>query len=115
MVVVQVTIEDPFDQQDWANWSNITADAGIQVCAALPSVMHHPTPTPSSLSVSALSSNLPRTGQIVGDDLTCTNPELIKRAIDEKAANCLLLKVNQIGSITVRPSPSRPRVPHNHP
>jgi enolase len=38
--------------------------------------------------------------QIVGDDLTCTNMSLIKRAVEEKAANALLLKVNQIGSIT---------------
>jgi len=38
--------------------------------------------------------------QIVGDDLTVTNPTKIARAVDEKAANALLLKVNQIGSIT---------------
>ena len=38
--------------------------------------------------------------QIVGDDLTVTNPTKIKRAIDEKACNALLLKVNQIGSIS---------------
>jgi enolase len=36
----------------------------------------------------------------VGDDLTVTNPVKIKRAVDEKAANALLLKVNQIGTIT---------------
>jgi len=38
--------------------------------------------------------------QIVGDDLTVTNPKRIKTAIDKKACNCLLLKVNQIGSVT---------------
>ena len=38
--------------------------------------------------------------QVVGDDLTVTNPLFIERAIEEKSANCLLLKVNQIGSIT---------------
>jgi len=38
--------------------------------------------------------------QVVGDDLTVTNPVKIARAIDEKSANSLLLKVNQIGSIT---------------
>jgi len=38
--------------------------------------------------------------QIVGDDLTVTNPVKIARAIDEKSCNALLLKVNQIGSIT---------------
>jgi enolase len=38
--------------------------------------------------------------QIVGDDLTVTNPSRIQTAIDKKACNCLLLKVNQIGSVT---------------
>mmetsp|Transcript_9809 Transcript_9809/g.18796 ORF Transcript_9809/g.18796 Transcript_9809/m.18796 type:complete len:460 (-) Transcript_9809:106-1485(-) len=64
-----VTIEDPFDQDDWANWSKIVAAVGDKV-------------------------------QIVGDDLTVTNPIKIKQAVEEKAANCLLLKVNQIGSIS---------------
>jgi len=64
-----VTIEDPFDQDDWSNWSKFTADVGEKV-------------------------------QIVGDDLTVTNPSIITRAIKEKACNCLLLKVNQIGSIS---------------
>merc|ERR1712183_723011 len=62
-----VTIEDPFDQDDWENWSKITDATDIQ---------------------------------IVGDDLTVTNPSKIQEAIEKKAANCLLLKVNQIGSIT---------------
>jgi len=64
-----LTIEDPFDQNDWTNWSKITAAMGEAV-------------------------------QIVGDDLTVTNIDFIKKAVDEKAANCLLLKVNQIGSIS---------------
>ena len=64
-----VTIEDPFDEDDWSNWSKFTAKNG-------------------------------KTFQIVGDDLTVTNIEKIGRAIDEKACTCLLLKVNQIGSIT---------------
>jgi enolase len=38
--------------------------------------------------------------QVVGDDLTVTNPIKIKRAIEEKSCTCLLLKVNQIGSIS---------------
>ena len=38
--------------------------------------------------------------QIVGDDLTVTNPKRIQMAVDKKACNCLLLKVNQIGSVT---------------
>uniref|UniRef100_A0AAQ5YLH6 phosphopyruvate hydratase n=1 Tax=Amphiprion ocellaris TaxID=80972 RepID=A0AAQ5YLH6_AMPOC len=62
-----VSIEDPFDQDDWPAWSQFTASVGIQ---------------------------------IVGDDLTVTNPRRIQRAVDDKACNCLLLKVNQIGSVT---------------
>ncbi|XP_067946965.1 enolase-like [Watersipora subatra] len=38
--------------------------------------------------------------QVVGDDLTVTNPKRVQQAIDEKSCNCLLLKVNQIGSVT---------------
>lgn len=62
-----VSIEDAFDQDDWAAWSKFQAQTDIQV---------------------------------VGDDLTVTNPERIKTAIEKKACNCLLLKVNQIGSVT---------------
>ncbi|MEV0277664.1 phosphopyruvate hydratase [Streptomyces sp. NPDC050610] len=38
--------------------------------------------------------------QIVGDDLFVTNPERLGRGIEEGAANALLVKVNQIGSLT---------------
>jgi len=38
--------------------------------------------------------------QIVGDDLLVTNTEYIVRAIKEKAANSVLIKLNQIGSLT---------------
>lgn len=38
--------------------------------------------------------------QIVDDDLTVTNIKILKKAIEEKAGNALLLKVNQIGSLT---------------
>ncbi|GAB5553981.1 MAG: phosphopyruvate hydratase [Saprospiraceae bacterium] len=38
--------------------------------------------------------------QLVGDDLFVTNTERLQRGIDEKAANSILIKVNQIGSLT---------------
>jgi enolase len=38
--------------------------------------------------------------QIVGDDLLVTNEQFVRRAIKEKAANALLFKVNQIGTLT---------------
>jgi len=62
-----VSIEDPFDQDDWEAWSNLTGSVDIQ---------------------------------IVGDDLTVTNPERITTAIEKKACNALLLKVNQIGTVS---------------
>jgi len=64
-----VTIEDPFDQDDWDNWTTLCHDVGKEV-------------------------------QIVGDDLTVTNPVKITEAVEKGSANCLLLKVNQIGSIS---------------
>ena len=38
--------------------------------------------------------------QIVGDDLLVTNPERVRKAIDEQACNALLVKLNQIGTLT---------------
>jgi len=64
-----ITIEDPFDQDDWAAWKSFTQKVGG--------------PT-----------------QVVGDDLTVTNVSRVQKAIDDKACNALLLKVNQIGSLS---------------
>jgi enolase len=64
-----VSIEDPFDQDDWASYTKLTKAIGDKV-------------------------------QIVGDDLLVTNVKRIKEGIEKKAVNALLLKVNQIGSIT---------------
>ena len=38
--------------------------------------------------------------QIVGDDIFVTNPEFIRRGVKEKAANSVLIKLNQIGTVT---------------
>jgi enolase len=38
--------------------------------------------------------------QLVGDDLFVTNPAILKRGIDNKVANAILIKVNQIGTVT---------------
>src|SRR5690606_2546606 len=48
----------------------------------------------------ALTAELGDKIQIVGDDLFVTNPERIARGIAEKAANAVLVKVNQIGTLT---------------
>merc|ERR1712224_684696 len=64
-----VSIEDPFDQDDWETYSKFQKEIGDKM-------------------------------QIVGDDLLVTNPKRVAKALDCKACNALLLKVNQIGSIT---------------
>lgn len=38
--------------------------------------------------------------QVVGDDILVTNPLRVKKAIENKTVNALLLKVNQIGTVT---------------
>ena len=48
----------------------------------------------------SMTANIGKDVQVVGDDLTVTNPVKIKRAIEEKSCNALLLKLNQIGSVT---------------
>ncbi len=64
-----VSIEDPLGEDEWADWTAITAELGAKV-------------------------------QIVGDDHYVTNTSRIMRGIEEKTANALLVKVNQIGSLT---------------
>jgi enolase len=49
---------------------------------------------------SALSRELGDRVQLVGDDLFVTNPERLRRGIDEGVANSILVKVNQIGTLT---------------
>ncbi|WP_131103631.1 phosphopyruvate hydratase [Ornithinimicrobium sufpigmenti] len=48
----------------------------------------------------AITAELGEKVQLVGDDLFVTNPERLQRGISEKAGNALLVKVNQIGSLT---------------
>ncbi|MFK5582028.1 MULTISPECIES: phosphopyruvate hydratase [unclassified Serinicoccus] len=48
----------------------------------------------------AITERLGASVQLVGDDLFVTNPERLQRGISEGAANALLVKVNQIGSLT---------------
>ena len=68
-LVPMVSIEDPFDQDDFESYGRMTEQIGEKV-------------------------------QIVGDDLLVTNPKRVQHAIDKKSCNALLLKINQIGSIS---------------
>ncbi len=47
-----------------------------------------------------LTSRLGERVQIVGDDIFVTNPQRLRRGIDEQVANAILVKVNQIGTLT---------------
>ena len=64
-----ISIEDPFDQNDYESYAKLNARIGEKV-------------------------------QVVGDDLLVTNPTRIRIGIEKKACNALLLKVNQIGTLT---------------
>ena len=70
-----VSIEDPFDQEDFSSYAEL-------------------------IKMISKNSKNGNKVQIVGDDLLVTNVKRIKKAISVKACNVLLLKVNQIGTIT---------------
>jgi enolase len=41
-----------------------------------------------------------KTLQIVGDDLYCTNPEIVTQGVKKAASNSVLIKLNQIGTLS---------------
>jgi enolase len=47
-----------------------------------------------------LTQELGRKIEIVGDDIFCTNPAILQKGIDEGIANSVLIKLNQIGTVT---------------
>jgi len=53
-----------------------------------------------SLARQELTTALGAKTQLVGDDLFVTNPEILKKGIDEGVGNAILIKLNQIGSVT---------------
>jgi len=64
-----ISIEDGLAEDDWANWSLLTARLGRKL-------------------------------QIVGDDLYATNMKRLEKGIAQKASNSILIKVNQIGTLS---------------
>jgi len=64
-----ISIEDGLAEDDWANWSSLTARLGKQI-------------------------------QFVGDDLYATNIERLEKGIAQKASNSILIKPNQIGTLS---------------
>lgn len=78
-----VSIEDPFAEDDWEAWSYFFKTSDFQIVGCVL----------SRLGTMLLLTDL-------SDDLTVTNPLRIKKAIELKSCNALLLKVNQIGTLT---------------
>lgn len=64
-----ISIEDPFNEEDWEAFSKLSERVGGKV-------------------------------QIVGDDLYVTNIERLRKGVEERASNSILIKLNQIGSVT---------------
>lgn len=64
-----ILLEDPLSEDDWENWTELTAKIGDQL-------------------------------KIVGDDLLVTNGKRLSHAIETKACNSILIKINQIGTIS---------------
>ena len=69
-----VSIEDGMAEDDWAGWKQLTQSVG--------------------------SKSSKRKIQLVGDDLFVTNTERLSRGINEGIANAILIKLNQIGTVT---------------
>jgi len=72
-----VSIEDPFGEDDFSAFATLTKKL-------------------EDLALGALNEGV----LVVGDDLTTTNPQMIERAIEEKMVNAVLIKPNQIGTVT---------------
>lgn len=64
-----VSIEDPFDEEDFDSFSELTAEVGDEVL-------------------------------VVGDDLFTTDEDRLRRGLDQAAANAILIKPNQVGTLT---------------
>lgn len=67
-----ILLEDPLDEEDWENWQKITKDL----------------------------LNINSDYIIVGDDLYTTNIKRLKKGIEKKASNSILIKPNQIGTLS---------------
>jgi enolase len=72
-----VSIEDGMAEDDWSGWKTLTESVGRKK-----------------------SGNATRAIQLVGDDLFVTNTQRLSRGINEGIANAILIKLNQIGSVT---------------
>ncbi len=71
-----ISIEDGLNENDWDGWTQINEKMGENLSAGRTGIM------------------------LIGDDLLVTNVKRLKTAIAKKACNSVLIKVNQIGSLS---------------
>jgi len=74
-----ISIEDPFEEEDFESFAKLNADS------------NNISTNPPDQHESVL---------LITDDLTTTNPERLKMAIEKKAGNTILIKPNQIGTLS---------------
>ncbi|HYL84990.1 MAG TPA: phosphopyruvate hydratase [Candidatus Angelobacter sp.] len=102
-----VSIEDGMGEEDWAGWKLLTQSLGGRASAqaagasketyqvsGYPNAYVIPTPVHGSGGSS------PKRIQLVGDDIFVTNTEIFSRGIKEGIGNAILIKLNQIGTVT---------------
>jgi len=70
-----LSLEDPFPEEDWDNWSRFLGQVEKTIASDKKLLL-------------------------VGDDLFVTNPDRLARGIAENSANAILVKLNQIGTVT---------------
>jgi enolase len=74
-----VSIEDGLAEDDWDGWKLLTHELGRSPAAEM---------------------EKRKTIQLVGDDIFVTNPKIFARGISEKVGNAILIKLNQIGTVS---------------
>jgi len=74
-----VSIEDGLAEDDWDGWKLLTRELGKSPAAEM---------------------DKRKTIQLVGDDVFVTNPKIFARGISEKVGNAILIKLNQIGTVS---------------
>ncbi len=91
-----LSIEDPFCEDDFSSFAKLTAELrgssadqyGLKKQINADKIRVNPSRNPSESVL------------VIADDLTTTNPKLLKKAIEQKSGNAIFIKLNQIGTLT---------------
>lgn len=79
-----ISIEDGLHEDDWSGWA----------------AMQEKLSSDKTFTIASNKTNSEAKLMLVGDDLLVTNPKRLAQAIEEKSCNAILIKVNQIGTLT---------------